>query len=88
VRYSIDGAEESEEERISVHNGLMFIAKSRPTSFAIFEGCRQGKTLVVRSKNGKSVGIEMPAHTTGVFDKFRCRCSPGVGADLDFPAKA
>lgn len=77
VAYSLDGAVEAEEEWVSLHNGLMFMVKSRSTSSAIFEAARLGKTLVVRPKNGKTVSIEMPADTTGIFDKYRDRCGLG-----------
>ena len=80
VAYSIDGADETSEEWISLHNGLMFMVKSRSTSFAIFEAARLGKTLIVRPKNGKAVSIELPADTIGIFDKFWDRCGLGVTA--------
>ncbi|MGB5256611.1 MAG: hypothetical protein WBN07_13115 [Woeseiaceae bacterium] len=80
VGYSLDGAEETVEEWISLHNGLMFMVKSRSTSLAIFEAARLGKTLIVQPKNGKAVSIELPADTIGIFDKFWDRCGLGVTA--------
>ncbi len=85
VNYSIDGAEETGEEWISIHNGLMFMVKSRETSFAIFEAAKLGKTMTVRPKNGKAVSIALPADTTGIFDKFWNECGLGVTAAVDLP---
>lgn len=80
VWHSIDGEEETKEEWVSLHNGLMFMVKSRETSLAIFEAARRGKTLSVRPKNGKPVRIQLPADTIGLFDKFWDRCGLGVNA--------
>ncbi|MGB5489410.1 MAG: hypothetical protein WBM76_01150 [Woeseiaceae bacterium] len=85
VNYSIDGAEETGEEWISIHNGLMFMVKSRETSFAIFEAAKLGKTMTVRPKNGKAVSIALPADTTGIFDRFWNECGLGVTAAVDLP---
>lgn len=87
VAYSIDGAEESVEEWISLHNGPMFMVTSRSTSFAIFEAARLGKTLMVRPRNGKAVSIALPADTIGIFDKFWDRCGLGLTAATAWGAR-
>ena len=74
VSYSINDDEPQDQQWVTIHGGQLLMVKSAATAKKLFGAARQGAAVTVDPKYGKTVTIESPPDTIGLFDKFRERC--------------
>ncbi len=74
VSYSIDQSETQREQWVTIHGGQLLMVKSVATAEKLFDAARRGTAVTIDPKYGKTVTIEIPPDTIGLFDKFRERC--------------
>jgi len=74
VSYSIDDNEPQDEQWVTIHGGQLLMVKSEATAEKLFAAARHGTVVTIDPKYGKTVTVEIPPDTIGLFDKFRERC--------------
>ena len=74
VSYSIDNHKPQDEQWVTIHGGQLLMVKSAATAEKLFEAARQGTAVTIDPKYGKTVTVEIPPDTVGLFDRFRERC--------------
>lgn len=74
VSYSIDKSEPQSEQWITIHGGQLLMVKSAATAETLFNAARSGTAVTIDPKYGKTVTVEIPPDTIGLFDRFSERC--------------
>jgi len=74
VSYSIDQNETQREQWVTIHGGQLLMVKSEATAEKLFDAARRGTVVTIDPKYGKTVSVEIPPDTIGLFDKFWERC--------------